>query len=83
MWAFFIPVPCALPIGVLAQESERIERDTATVTIDVDGLWAEIPEILDESQIRDASVALVDSNRTIWTGGVGQADVAAGIDVTS
>ena len=44
---------------------------------------AKIQEILDEDGIPGASVALVSADGTIWAGGVGKADVAAGIDVTA
>ena len=71
---------CALPLAVAAQEPAR---DLGSVTVDLEGLTAEIQEILDEHRIPGASVALVDRERTLWAGGVGKADVAAGIDATA
>ena len=53
------------------------------MTVDVEVLKVEIQKILDENRIPGASVALVDKDRTIWAGGVGRADVAAGVDVTA
>ena len=75
-------IACALPLAVAAQEPDRIERDPALATVDVEELRAEIGKILDENRIPGASVALVDRDRTIWAGGVGKADVAGGVDVT-
>ena len=80
-----IPLVCAcvLPLAVAAQEPDRIDRDPARVTVDVENLTAAIQQILDEHRIPGASVALVEKDRTIWAGGVGKADVAAGVDVTA
>ena len=74
---------CALPLAVAAQEPDRIDRDPARVTVDVEELKAEIQKILDENRIPGASVALVEKERTLWAGGVGMADVDAGVDVTA
>ena len=78
-----IPLICACVLPVAAQEPDRIDRDPARVTVDIENLTAEIRKILDEHQIPGASVALVDRDRTIWAGGVGKADAAAGVDVTA
>ena len=74
---------CAVPRGAAAQDPDRIDRNPEVVTVDVEVLKAEIQKILDENRIPGASVALVDKDRTIWAGGVGKADVAAGVDVTA
>ena len=74
---------CAVPLGAAAQGPDQIDRNSEVVTIDIEVLKAEIQKILDEHQIPGASVALVDKDRTIWAGGVGKADVAAGVDVTA
>ena len=85
--AILAVLACALPIAVAAQEPDQepdpTDRDPARVTIDVETLKAEIQEIIDENRIPGASVALVDRDRTIWAGGVGKADVAAGVEVTA
>ena len=73
---------CALPLTVAAQEPEHT-ADSQFLTIDVEDIRAEIQKILDEDSIPGASVALVDADRTIWAGGVGKANVAAGVDVTA
>ena len=74
---------CALPLAVAAQQPDHTDRDPEVVTIDVEDLRAELQKILDEDSIPGASVALVERDRTIWAGGVGKADVAAGVDVTA
>ena len=74
---------CALPLAVAAQEPDHTDRDPEVVTIDVEDLRAELQKILDEDSIPGASVALVERDRTIWAGGVGKANVAAGVDVTA
>jgi CubicO group peptidase (beta-lactamase class C family) len=81
--AILAVLACALPLAVAAQEPDRIDRDPELVAVDVEALKAEIQEILDENRIPGASVALVEKDRTIWAGGVGKADVAAGIDTTA
>ena len=85
--AILAVLACALPFAVAAQEPDQepdpTDRDPARVTLDVEALKAEIQEILDENRIPGASVALVEKDRTIWAGGVGKADVAAGIEVTA
>jgi len=53
-------------------------RPPTVVTADIEDLTADIMEILDEYRIPGASIALVDRGRTIWAGGVGKADLAAG-----
>ena len=58
-------------------------RPASVVTLDLEDLTADIQEILDEYRIPGASIALVDRGRTIWAGGVGKADLAAGVDVTA
>lgn len=73
---------CALPFAIAAQEPERIAQDPASASLDIEELEAEIQEILDENGIPGASVALVDRDRTLWAGGVGKADLAAGVDAT-
>ena len=74
---------CAVPLGAAAQDPDKIDRNRQIVTVDIEALKAEIQKILDEHRIPGASVALVDKDRTIWAGGVGKADVAAGVDVTA
>ncbi len=74
---------CALPLTVAAQEPEQTDRNPELVTIDVEALRREIQKILDEGSIPGASVALAERGRTIWAGGVGKADLAAGVDVTA
>lgn len=74
---------CIVPLSVQAQEPGHGDRNSRRPTIDVEALRTEIQYILDEDSIPGASVALVDRDRTIWAGGVGKADVAAGIDVTA
>ncbi len=49
---------------------------------DIDELKADIQKILNEGNIPGASVALISREGTIWAGGVGKADVAAGKNVT-
>jgi CubicO group peptidase (beta-lactamase class C family) len=73
---------CALPLAVAAQEPQRVAQDPAGTNLDIEELEAEIQEILDDNGIPGASVALVNRNRTIWAGGVGKADLAAGVDAT-
>ncbi|WP_419950023.1 serine hydrolase [Candidatus Palauibacter sp.] len=84
MWrlAAFV-VACAAPLAVAAQERDRTDPPSGTVTVDIDALKVEIQGILDRYRIPGASIALVDRDRTIWAGGVGKADVAAGVDVTA
>ncbi len=76
-------VACAAPLGAAAQEPDRTDPPSGAVTVDVEALKTEIQRILDEYGIPGASIALVDRNRTIWAGGVGKADLAAGVDVTA
>ena len=73
---------CALPFAIAAQEPEQIAQGPAGASLDIEELEAEIQEILDENGIPGASVALVDRDRTLWAGGVGKADLAAGVDAT-
>ena len=74
---------CVLPLSVSAQAPETMVQPANVVTLDIDDLTAAIQQILDDYRIPGASIALVDRNRTIWAGGVGKADLAAGIDVTA
>ena len=74
---------CAPPLGAAVQDLSQIDQNPETVTLDIEDLRAELQKILDEDRIPGASVALVDRERTIWAGGVGEADVAAGVDVTA
>lgn len=78
-----LPLALALPLGIAAQEPDRTDQDSELVAVDIEDLRAEIEKILDENRIPGASVALVDRDRTIWAGGVGKADMAAGVDVTA
>jgi len=73
---------CVLSLQLAAQEPIPVEVESEGPTLDIEALRAEIQEILDEGEVPGASVALVTADRTIWAGGVGKADVAAGIDVT-
>ena len=70
---------CAVPLRAV----DQVDRNPEVVTVDIAVLKAEIQKILDENRIPGASVALLDKDRTIWVGGVGKADVAAGVDVTA
>ena len=84
MWRLAaVLVACAAPLVVAAQEPDRTDPPSGTVTVDIDALKVEIQGILDRYRIPGASIALVDRNRTIWAGGVGKADVAVGVDVTA
>ncbi|MXV99833.1 MAG: serine hydrolase [Holophagales bacterium] len=74
---------CTLPLSAAAQKADHTDQDSQFLKIDIEGLRAEIQEILDEDSIPGASVALVETDRTIWAGGVGKADVAAGVNVTA
>ena len=74
---------CAAPLAVAAQERDGTDPPAGAVTVDVDALRTEVQGILDRYRVPGASIALVDRNRTIWAGGVGKADVAAGVDVTA
>ena len=74
---------CVLPLSVSAQAPETMVQPANVVTLDIEDLAAEIQQILDDYRIPGASIALVDRSRTIWAGGVGKADLAAGIDVTA
>ena len=58
-------------------------RPPTVVTVGIEDLTVDIQEILDEYRIPGASIALVDRGRTIWAGGGGKADLAAGVDVTA
>ena len=68
----------AVAQGAVAEEP--VDRQTV---FDVGELKAAVQDILDEDRIPGASIALVDRDGAIWTGGVGKADVAAGVDVTA
>ena len=76
-------IACAAPLGAATQDPDQIEPNRDAVTVDIEALRAEIQRILDRYRIPGASIALVDRNRTIWAGGVGKADLAAGVDVTA
>ena len=73
----------AAPLGAATQDPDQIDPNPDAVTVDIEALRAEIQKILDRYRIPGASIALVDRDRTIWAGGVGKADVAAGVDVTA
>lgn len=73
----------ALSPAATAQEPGPLEPEPEPIAVDVEDLRSEIQKILDENEIPGASVALVSSDETIWAGGVGKADVTAGIDVTA
>lgn len=73
---------CALPLALSAQEAEPMALPLGVVTVDIEDLTAEIRQILEEHGIPGVTIALVSRDRTIWAGGVGVADVAAGVDVT-
>lgn len=78
-----LAITYVLPLALSAQEPEPMVRPATVVTVDIEDLMADIQEILDEYRIPGASIALVDRDRTIWAGGVGKADLVAGVDVTA
>jgi len=81
--ACLVALVLSLAPGVASQEPLPSAAVVEGPAIDVEGLRAEIQQILEEEGIPGASVALVSRDRTIWAGGVGKADVAAGLDVTA
>ena len=67
----------AVAHGVVAEEP--VDRQA----LGIEELKAAVRDVLDEHGIPGASIALVDRDGAIWTGGVGKADVAAGVAVTA
>ena len=74
---------CSLPYTLAAQEPLAAEAELAGPAVDIESLQAEIRTILEENEVPGASIALVARDHTIWAGGVGLADVAAGVEVTA
>ncbi|HMG53397.1 MAG TPA: serine hydrolase domain-containing protein [Kofleriaceae bacterium] len=57
--------------------------DRAAPPADLDGLRAQIAEIMQRNQIAGAGIALVDRDGVRWAGGIGLADRERGIPVTA
>ena len=69
--------------GVAAAESVGAGQPDPRAAIDLEELKRAVQDILDQHRIPGASIALVDRDGTIWAGGVGEADVAADVDVSA